>query len=151
MIEKASDGGRMNRVLSAVIATIALSLLVGLIIVWSVHQKREVVELQDHVKRFTDENFELEVVKASMIRPVLVDFYAEWCSPCKMLDPVIRQVASDLKDRAVIGKLDTDKNLIARRFGINRIPTIFIIRDGEIKDAFFGLVPKETLIKALGE
>jgi len=141
----------MNRALTTVVTTIALSLLVGMIILWAVHQKREVVEPQDHVKSFTDENFELEVVKASMIRPVLVDFYAEWCSPCKLLDPIIREVAYDLKDRAVIGKLDTDRNLIARRFGISRIPTIFIIRDGEIKDAFFGLVSKETLIKALGE
>lgn len=141
----------MNRAFTTVVTTIALSLLVGLIILWAVYQKREVVEPQDHVKSFTDENFELEVVKASMIRPVLVDFYADWCSPCKLLDPIIREVAYDLKDRAVIGRLDTERNLIARRFGISRIPTIFIIRDGEIKDAFFGLVPKETLIKALGE
>lgn len=141
----------MNKTRATIIATVSVSLLVGLIIVWAVHQSREVTEQQDHVKKFTDENFQKEVVQASMKRPVLVDFYAEWCYPCKMLDPTIKAVARDLKDRAVIGKLDTEKNLIARRFGINKIPTVYIIRDGEIKTSFFGPVPKETLLKALGE
>lgn len=63
----------------------------------------------------------------------------------------IREVAKDLKGRAVIGRVNTDQNLIARRFGINKIPAIFIIRDGEIKNAFYGVIPKETMIKALEE
>jgi thioredoxin len=141
----------MSRTGVTIIITIAISIVGGMIIAWAVYQKREVPEQIGHVKTFTDENFEQEVVQASMKRPVLVDFYADWCWPCKMLDPVIREVARDLKDRAVIGKLDTDKNLMARRFGINKIPAIFIIRDGEIKNAFYGGVSKETLVKVLSE
>ena len=102
-----------------------------------------------NVQSFTDENFQSNVVEASKKRPILVDFYAEWCFPCRMLDPVLREVAKDLKGRAVIGRVNTDQNLIARRFGINKIPAIFIIRDGEIKNAFYGVIPKETMIKAL--
>ena len=141
----------MNKTRTTIIATVALSLVIGLIIVWAVYQNKEITEQQGHVKKFTDENFQQEVVQASMKRPVLVDFYADWCYPCKMLDPTIKEIARDVKDRAVIGKLNMEKNLIARRFGINKIPTVYIIRDGEIKTAFFGPVPKETLMKALGE
>ena len=135
----------------AIIVTIALVVVGGIIVAWAMYQKQGVVGTISHVRSFNDENFEKEVVQASMERPVLVDFYAEWCFPCKMLDPVIKELAKDLRDEAVIGKLDTDKNLIARRFGINKIPAIFIIKDGEIKNAFFGVVSKDTLAKALKE
>ena len=135
-----------------IITTIALSILGGMIVAWAVYGKRAVV-LKDtgKVLSITDDNFEKEVVKASMKRPVLVDFYAEWCFPCRALEPIIKEVAHDLKDRAVIGKVDTDKNLIARRFGVTKIPAIFIIKDGEIKNAFYGIVSKDTLVKALSE
>jgi thioredoxin 1 len=106
---------------------------------------------ETNLKNFTDENFQEDVVEASKLRPILVDFYADWCFPCRMLDPVLEEVAKDLNGRAVIGKLDTDRNLIARRFGVSRIPALFVIRDGEIKDSFFGVVPKETIVKALKE
>jgi thioredoxin 1 len=141
----------MKRSRIAIVTTVSLCFVAGSIIVWAAYQNRGTVEKQGYVKSFTDENFEKEVVEASMLRPVVVDFYAEWCSPCKMLDPIMKELADDLKDRVIVGKLDTDKNLIARRFGISRIPTIFIIRNGEIKNAFFGPVPKEMLIRALGE
>ena len=117
----------------------------------AVYQKEDVSEQVSHVKSFTDENFEKEVVQASMKRPVLIDFYAEWCFPCKMLEPVLKEVAAELKGQAVIGKVDTDKNLIARRFGISKIPALFVIKNGEIKNAFYGVVPKETLVKALND
>ncbi|MEW6136615.1 MAG: thioredoxin domain-containing protein [Thermodesulfobacteriota bacterium] len=141
----------MKRSRIAIVTTVSLCFVAGSIIVWAAYQNRGTAEKQGYVKSFTDENFEKEVVEASMVRPVVVDFYAEWCSPCKMLDPIMRELADDLKDRVIVGKLDTDKNLIARRFGISRIPTIFIIRNGEIKNAFFGPVPKEMLIRALAE
>lgn len=141
----------MKSTRTTIIVTIALVVVGGMIVAWAMYQKQDVVESISHVRSFNDENFEKEVVQASMERPVLVDFYAEWCFPCKMLDPVIKELAQDLRDEAVIGKLDTDKNLIARRFGINKIPAIFIIKDGEIKNAFFGVVSKETLANALKE
>jgi len=133
-----------------VIATLALSALVGVAIVaWSVHQKQVQEPKSESIKSFTDDNFESEVVEASKLLPVLVDFYADWCFPCKMLDPILREVADDLKGKAVIGKINTDQNLIPRRFGISKIPAIFIIKDGEIKNAFYGVVTKETIVAAL--
>jgi thioredoxin len=136
-----------------IIATIvAFFLIGGLIIVWSAHQRNDVEkQVTSHLMDFSDENFEKEVVEASKTRPILVDFYAEWCFPCRMLDPILEEVAKDLKGRAIVGKINTDKNLIGRKFGINKIPAVFIIRDGEIKNAFYGVVPKETLVKALQE
>ena len=142
----------MKKATTITITIIAFVLLGAMIIGWSIYQKRDAaVESGLHVKVFSDENFESDVVEASKTRPILVDFYADWCFPCRMLDPIIEEVAKELKDRAIIGKLNTDKNMIARRFGITKIPAIFIIRDGEIKNAFYGVVPKETIVKALAE
>ena len=135
-----------------IVVTILVFVLVGgLIVAWSVYQRRGAEIQVAHIKSFTDENFQVEVVDASKTRPILVDFYADWCFPCRMLDPVLEEVAKDLGARAIIGKVNTDKNLIARRFGISKIPAIFIIRDGEIKNTFFGVVSKEAIIKALKE
>jgi len=141
----------MNRTKLIVFTTVGLFLMGGLILSWAVYQKKDVPDQVSHVRSFTDENFEKEVVQASMKRPVLIDFYADWCFPCKMLEPVLAEVASELKDQAVVGKLNTDKNLIARRFGISKIPALFLIKDGEIKNSFYGVVTKETLVKALNE
>jgi thioredoxin 1 len=66
-----------------------------------------------------------------------------------MLDPILEELAKDMRGKAIVGRINTDKNLIARRFGITKIPAIFIIRDGEVKGSFFGVVPKETMAKAL--
>lgn len=145
--------------------SVAIFVIIGAsIVVWSLHRSGTHVpvlsdlfgppatqKISKHVKNFTDDNFEVEVMEASKHTPVLVDFYADWCFPCRMLDPIVEELAAELKGRAVVGKLDTDKNLIARRFGISKIPAIFVIKDGEIKGSFFGVVPKETLIKALKE
>jgi thioredoxin 1 len=136
-----------------IIATIVAFLLIGgLILVWSAHQRHDVEkQTSTYLKEFSDEDFEKEVVEASKSHPILVDFYAEWCFPCRMMEPILEEVAKDLKGRAIIGKVNTDKNLIGRKFGISKIPAVFIIRDGEIKNAFYGVVPKETLVKALQE
>lgn len=145
--------------------SVAIFIIFGAsIVVWSLHRSGTPVPLlsslatqsatekiSKNVRSFTDDNFEMEVIEASRTVPVLVDFYADWCFPCRMLDPIMEDLATELKGRAVIGKIDTDKNLIARRFGITKIPAIFVIKDGEIKGSFFGVVPKETLIKALRE
>jgi thioredoxin 1 len=144
-------GGSMKKTLIIIITSLAFFMLGGLIIAWSTYQKEDVEKHIAHIKSFTDENFEVEVVEASKKHPVLVDFYADWCFPCRLLDPILEEVAKDMKGRATIGKLNTDKNLIARKFGVNRIPAVFIIRDGEIKNSFYGVVPKETIVKALKE
>ena len=139
----------MNKT-GTIIATVIVFLIVGgIIVALSNYQKGAGLPRQTSLINFTDENFQEAVVEASKVRPILVDFYADWCFPCRMLDPILEEVARDLNGRAVIGKLDTDKNMIARRFGISRIPALFVIRDGEIKDSFFGVVPKETIVKAL--
>jgi thioredoxin len=143
----------MNKAATIVVTAVAFLLIGGFIILWAVYQQKETAEPQyvSNIHSFTDENFEKDVVEASKKRPILVDFYAEWCFPCRMLEPILQEVAKDLDRCATIGKINTDKNLIPRRFGINKIPAIFIIRDGEIKNAFYGVVPKETIVKALQE
>jgi thioredoxin len=143
----------MSKTRIIVVTAVAFLLVGGLIILWSVYQQTATVQPQlvSMIQSFTDENFEKDVVEASKKRAILVDFYAEWCFPCRMLDPILQEVAKDLNGCATIGKINTDQNLIPRRFGINKIPAIFIIRDGEIKNAFYGVVPKETILKALQE
>ncbi|MGO9565960.1 MAG: thioredoxin family protein [Desulfomonilaceae bacterium] len=143
----------MNKTGIIIVTAVAFLLVGGLIILWSVYQQRGIVQPQaiSYIQSFTDENFEKDVVEASKKRTILVDFYAEWCFPCRMLEPILLEVAKDLDGCATVGKINTDKNLIPRRFGINKIPAIFIIRDGEIKNAFYGVVPKETILKALEE
>ncbi len=143
----------MSKTRIIIVTIVAFFLVGGLIILWSVYQQTGTVQPQmvSNIQSFTDENFEKDVVEASKKRAILVDFYAEWCFPCRMLDPILQEVAKDLNGCATIGKINTDKNLIPRRFGINKIPAIFIIRDGEIKNAFYGVVPKETILKALEE
>jgi len=141
----------MKKAVVIIVTTIVLFLVGGLIIAWSVYQKEDTVKHVAHIKDITDDNFETEVVEASKKHPVLVDFYADWCFPCKMLDPILEQVAKDLDGKAIVGRINTDKHLLGRRFGINRIPAIFVIKDGEIKNSFYGVVPRETIMKALTE
>jgi len=143
----------MSKTRIIVVTAVAFLLVGGIIILWSVYQQTGTIQPQlvSNIQSFTDENFEKDVVEASKKRAILVDFYADWCFPCRMLDPILQEVAKDLNGCATIGKINTDKNLIPRRFGVNKIPAIFIIRDGEIKNAFYGVVPKETILKALEE
>jgi thioredoxin 1 len=139
----------MNKKITIIVSIVAFCLIGGLIIGWSLYQKSGDDKKLALVKVFNDENFEADVVGASAKLPVLVDFYAEWCIPCRMLEPVIAELARDLEGKAVIGRLDTDKNLIPRKLGITKIPAVWIIRDGEIKSTFYGVVPKDDILKAL--
>jgi thioredoxin len=136
-----------------IVATITAFFVLGAVIIaWSVYKKTDVVRMEvSGVRYFTDDNFREQVVDASKSLPILVEFYADWCFPCKMLDPVLEELARDFRSKAVIGKVDTDKNVIARRFSLKQIPAVFIIRDGEIRDAFYGVPSKERLARALRE
>lgn len=100
------------------------------------------------VYELTDENFEEEVLKAD--KPVLVDVFATWCGPCKMMSPVIDEIAEELGDSVKVGKVDSDENPeIADKYGIMSIPTIMVIKNGEVTKTFVGVTAKSEIIEAL--
>lgn len=92
----------------------------------------------------TDANFDEVVLKSD--KPVLVDFWAEWCGPCRMVGPVVEELSSDFAGKAVVGKVDVDSNPgISTKYGIRNIPTLLIFKGGEIVDKQVGAVPKSVL------
>ena len=104
----------------------------------------------DHVLAFTDSNFQAEVLDNE--KPVLVDFWAEWCMPCKMLGPTIDEMAEEFAGKATVGKLDIDANQeVAANLGISAIPTIILFKGGRPVKKFVGLTSKEQLASALVE
>jgi thioredoxin 1 len=101
-------------------------------------------------KQFTDENFNAEVIEASKQKPVLVDFFAPWCGPCKIQGPVIDEVANEIGDKAVVGKLNTEEaQKTAMNYGVMSIPTLIIFKDGEARETMVGLQSKENLLAML--
>src|SRR5690349_8775963 len=103
-----------------------------------------------NVREFTDGNFSSEVLGAK--EPVLVDFWAEWCGPCRMLAPVIDSVADELAGKVKVGKVDTDNNReISMKYGITAIPTVIIFKGGQPVKKFVGLKKKDDLVAALNE
>ena len=97
---------------------------------------------------FTDANFQEEVLSAS--GPVLVDFWAEWCGPCKAIGPMIEELAGDYEGKAKVGKVDIDANRdTAMQFNIQSIPTILIMKDGQVVNTFVGMKSKDDLASAL--
>lgn len=93
---------------------------------------------------FSDATFQNEVLESEV--PVLVDFYADWCGPCKMMAPVVEELAVKYNGKAVIGKLDVDKNgVTAQQYRVMSIPTILIFKGGKVVDTIVGAVPKQHL------
>ena len=99
---------------------------------------------------FTSENFEEEVLKSDV--PVLVDMFATWCGPCKMMAPVVAQIAEEYKGSVKVGKLDIDQNVdIVAQYKIMSVPTFLVIKDGEVVKKLIGAVSKEELVEAIGQ
>jgi thioredoxin 1 len=102
----------------------------------------------ENVVEFTDQNFETEVLKSST--PVLVDFWAEWCMPCRMLAPTIEKIAKDYAGKVKVGKLDTDANRdVAAKYSISAIPTVILFKDGQVSQKFVGLRQEKDFKAAL--
>lgn len=104
----------------------------------------------DTILELTDANFEQEVIQAD--QPVLVDFWAEWCMPCRMLAPTIDEIAEEYDGKIKVGKVDTDANRdTSVKFGISAIPTIFLFKDGEVVKKFVGMTQKGDFKSAIDE
>jgi thioredoxin 1 len=104
----------------------------------------------ENVKEFNDQNFEQEVLKSS--EPVLVDFWAEWCMPCRMLTPTIEKIASAYSGKVKVGKLDTDANRdVSIKYGISAIPTVILFKDGQVAQKFVGLRQEKDFREALDQ
>jgi thioredoxin 1 len=101
-----------------------------------------------HMLEFTDQNFEQEVLKSD--QPVLVDFWATWCAPCRVIAPAVEAVAAEYAGRAKVGKLNVDENFsVTTRYQIRGIPALLLFKNGEVQGQIQGVTSKETITKLL--
>ncbi|MDD5218716.1 MAG: thioredoxin [Candidatus Omnitrophica bacterium] len=103
-----------------------------------------------HEKKFTDGNFQTEVLSSP--EPVMVDFWAEWCGPCRMLSPVVEKLAQANQGKLVVGKFNVDENPdVPQKYGIQGIPTLLIFKDGEEVNRIVGFQSQESIQRAIDE
>lgn len=97
---------------------------------------------------FTDSNFDSDALKSEI--PVVVDFWAEWCGPCRMIGPIIEELAETYNGKAKVGKLNVDENpQTAMKYGVRSIPTVLFIKNGQVADKVIGAVPKTVFVDKL--
>ena len=113
-------------------------------------EKTAVPTAGDLIKDGTEASFMADVIEASREVPVIVDFWATWCSPCLTQGPIVEELAEEIGEKAIIAKLDVDENQdIAGEYGVMSIPTLLIFKDGEVVDQLVGVHQKQDLIAAI--
>ena len=106
--------------------------------------------MAENLIEFTDDNFDTEVLKSEL--PVLVDFWAEWCGPCKMIGPIVEEIASDYAGKVKVGKVNVDfNNQVAMQYGIRGIPALLVFKSGAVANQIVGAVPKNNITQILDE